>query len=92
MQIMRTILAFGLKERYRAGIEERNAHKRALIANLRHSPIAIQTDAPKQQHYGVPAKFFPLVLGKRLKYSCCYWPEGVRMLEEAEEPGRPCCS
>jgi cyclopropane-fatty-acyl-phospholipid synthase len=25
------------------------------------------------------------VLGKRLKYSCCYWPEGVRTLEEAEE-------
>ena len=82
---IRTILAFGLKRRYRAGIEERNTDKRALIARFRQSPIAIHPDAANKQHYEVPAEFFQVVLGKRLKYSCCYWPEGVRTLEEAEE-------
>ena len=33
----------------------------------------------------MPTEFFALVLGKRLKYSCCYWPEGVSTLDEAEE-------
>jgi len=82
---IRTALAWGLKRRYRAGIEERNDHKRALIVRLRQSPIAMHPDAANRQHYEVPSKFFQLVLGKRLKYSGCCWSEGVRTLEEAEE-------
>jgi cyclopropane-fatty-acyl-phospholipid synthase len=66
-------------------VEQRSAERRALIDRLRRSPIAIHTDDPNRQHYEVPTEFFELVLGKRLKYSCCYWPEGVTTLDEAEE-------
>jgi cyclopropane-fatty-acyl-phospholipid synthase len=52
---------------------------------LRESPLAISTDAANEQHYEVPAEFFELVLGPHLKYSCAFWPEGVRTLGEAEE-------
>lgn len=65
--------------------EKEEARRQALIAKLKTSPIAIETDKPNVQHYEVPSDFFRLVLGKWLKYSCCYWPEGVRTLDEAEE-------
>jgi cyclopropane-fatty-acyl-phospholipid synthase len=56
-----------------------------LIEKLKRSPIAIRTDDANRQHYEVPPEFFQLVLGKWLKYSCCYWPEGVETIDEAEE-------
>jgi len=59
--------------------------KRALIETLRRSPIAIHTDDANAQHYELPTAFFQAVLGKRLKYSSCYWPDGVRSLEQAED-------
>ncbi|MFC2015382.1 SAM-dependent methyltransferase [Chloroflexota bacterium] len=83
--VVRSSLTRTLGQRYRASLEERTAEKRALIEKLRQSPIAIQTDDPNHQHYEVPAEFFRAVLGKRLKYSCCYWPDGSTMLDEAEE-------
>lgn len=55
------------------------------VGELKESPIAINTADANRQHYEVPAEFFQLVLGKRLKYSACYWPEGVSSLDEAEE-------
>jgi cyclopropane-fatty-acyl-phospholipid synthase len=33
----------------------------------------------------VPPRFFELALGKRLKYSSCYYPRGDETLDEAEE-------
>ena len=45
-------------------------------------PIAEHTEAANDQHYEVPADFFELVLGPRLKYSCCLYATG------AETPGR----
>jgi cyclopropane-fatty-acyl-phospholipid synthase len=74
-----------VRERYRAGVEAQLQDKAALIEKLRQSPIAIYTDDPNWQHYEVPTRFFQLVLGRRLKYSCCYWPEGVDTLDQAEE-------
>jgi cyclopropane-fatty-acyl-phospholipid synthase len=55
------------------------------VRTLRESPIAIETQAANDQHYEVPAAFFQLVLGRRLKYSCGHWPEGVSDLDAAEE-------
>jgi cyclopropane-fatty-acyl-phospholipid synthase len=52
---------------------------------MRESPIAVRTEKPKEQHYELPPKFFQKVLGKRTKYSGCYWPLGVKSLDEAEE-------
>lgn len=47
-------------------------------------PIAVQAAAANEQHYEVPSDFFRQVLGPKLKYSSCYWPEGVTSLEAAE--------
>ncbi|EDY84591.1 Cyclopropane-fatty-acyl-phospholipid synthase superfamily [Verrucomicrobiia bacterium DG1235] len=58
--------------------------KTALFESLRSSPLAVDTDAANEQHYEVPAAFYKIALGNRLKYSCCYWPEGVNTLDEAE--------
>ena len=43
------------------------------------------TAAANAQHYEVPARFFELVLGPRLKYSSGYWPAGVDSLAASEE-------
>jgi cyclopropane-fatty-acyl-phospholipid synthase len=59
-------------------------HRRALIAELRRSEIAIATEAANAQHYEVPAPFFARVLGPHLKYSCALWPAGVDALGAAE--------
>lgn len=55
------------------------------IAQLSAKPLAEQTDAANEQHYEIPASYFQIVLGKHLKYSCGYWPEGVNSLDASEE-------
>jgi len=82
---LRLILSRSTRQRYRMGLEQRDAQRRALIEKLKRSPVAIHTDDANRQHYEVPPAFFELVLGERLKYSCCHWPEGVQTIDEAEE-------
>jgi cyclopropane-fatty-acyl-phospholipid synthase len=60
------------------------AHKRAFVATMDGSPIAELPARANEQHYEVPAEFFAEVLGRRRKYSGCYWGEGAETLEEAE--------
>ena len=55
------------------------------LDDLRASPVAIHTDAANAQHYELPPRFFELCLGKRLKYSSCYFPTGRETLDQAEE-------
>jgi cyclopropane-fatty-acyl-phospholipid synthase len=63
----------------------RGPHAREdFVEQLRRSPIASVPAKPNQQHYEVPAAFFELVLGPRLKYSSCYWPQSVDTLADAE--------
>lgn len=62
-----------------------DARFRALLDELRRSPIAIETDAANEQHYEVPTRFFELCLGKRFKYSSCFYATGRETLDEAEE-------
>ena len=57
----------------------------AMEAALSGGPIALVPDAANRQHYELPAAFFEQVLGRHLKYSGAYWPEGVSALDEAEE-------
>ena len=59
--------------------------KEAFVERLRRSPIAEQVARANEQHYEVSPDFFRLVLGPRLKYSCCYWPSGVETLAAAED-------
>jgi cyclopropane-fatty-acyl-phospholipid synthase len=56
-----------------------------LIDEMRRRPIALETQAANRQHYEVPSEFFRTVLGPRLKYSACYWPDSVKTLEQAED-------
>jgi cyclopropane-fatty-acyl-phospholipid synthase len=59
--------------------------KRSFVRSLSESPIAIVPEKANEQHYEVPASFYDLCLGKRKKYSSCYYDESVRSLDEAEE-------
>jgi cyclopropane-fatty-acyl-phospholipid synthase len=83
--VLRITLSLSLRRRYGASLEEQTVEKRALIEKLRRSPVSMHSDYPNRQHYEVPTQFFQLVLGKRLKYSCCYWPDEVKGIDEAEE-------
>ena len=67
------------------GIEARSDRKRALLASLATSPVAIDTDQANEQHYEVPTELFESMLGPHLKYSSGWWPDGVTTLEQAEE-------
>jgi cyclopropane-fatty-acyl-phospholipid synthase len=64
---------------------EQEFHRfRQYLDELRHSDIAIETDAANEQHYELPAAFFEQTLGENLKYSGCFWDQGVSSLDEAE--------
>ncbi|MFP3868857.1 MAG: SAM-dependent methyltransferase [Desulfobacteraceae bacterium] len=65
--------------------ESENENRQAFLEMLGCSPIALDTQWANEQHYEVPPAFFQQVLGKRLKYSCGYWPPGVTFLDAAEE-------
>jgi len=51
----------------------------------RKSVVTIETHRANEQHYEVPARFFELVLGARLKYSCGLWEHAATTLNESEE-------
>jgi cyclopropane-fatty-acyl-phospholipid synthase len=53
--------------------EANQAKQQAFVESLRTSPVAIETAAANEQHYEVPSAFFEHVLGRHLKYSCCYY-------------------
>ena len=57
----------------------------AYVHDLKHRPIAEDTRAANEEHYEVPTAFFQKCLGKRLKYSGCYFPRGDESLDQAEE-------
>lgn len=57
----------------------------ALIEEFSNGPLALVPEKANEQHYEVPAELFVKTLGQRLKYSGCYWPEGVADLNQAEE-------
>ena len=51
---------------------------------MARSPIAPVPARANEQHYEVPPAFFALALGQHRKYSCCYWPEDIDTLDDAE--------
>lgn len=82
---MRRLLALRIHQEQCGDVESQRERLRRFIEDLRRSPVAIETDAANVQHYEVPTTFFELVLGPRLKYSCCYYPTPRTTLAEAEE-------
>lgn len=66
-------------------VEHADTTQRAFVAMMERSPVALVPDLANEQHYEVPAAFFDEALGAHRKYSCCYWPEGIDLLDDAEE-------
>jgi cyclopropane-fatty-acyl-phospholipid synthase len=62
-----------------------DSERTAMLAEWHRGPIALVPEIANEQHYEVPAAFFELVLGPRLKYSSCYWPAADTDLATAEE-------
>jgi cyclopropane-fatty-acyl-phospholipid synthase len=81
---IRALVASGLRERAKLSTAQQQEQFRTLLAELRSGPIAVDTDLANEQHYELPPAFFELVLGRHRKYSGCYWPAGVKTLDEAE--------
>ena len=66
-------------------VEQKMMYKRKFIRKLKSAPVAINTEDANEQHYEVPTDFFLTCLGRRMKYSSCYWPENAKTLEQAED-------
>ena len=60
-------------------LDSPNASRCCAKALWQFTPAAANT-----QHYELPPAFFELCLGKRLKYSSCYYTRGDESLDEAE--------
>lgn len=82
---IRRLCAQRLYQERLGGMEVAAERKQEFIEELRRAPVAILTEAANAQHYELPAEFFRLVLGRRLKYSCAYFPQGNETLDRAEE-------
>jgi len=65
--------------------EAKDVSVRTFAESVKEGPIAPVPEKANEQHYEVPPALFEAVLGARMKYSSCYWPEGVTTLDEAEE-------
>ncbi len=88
-RLIRTGIRARLRERIRAIERDTEAEREeliaALVAEMDASPVAPEPASANRQHYEVPAEFFRLALGRRLKYSCCFWPAGTPDLDAAED-------
>jgi len=81
---IRRLCAQRLADCSAGGAQLQQERQQQLIAQLRHSPMAVHTDAANSQHYEVPTAFFQQCLGPRLKYSSCYFETDQSTLEQAE--------
>jgi len=82
---IRQLLSQRLAEESRGGTEAQAQRFEALIDELRHSPVAIETQAANEQHYEVPTRFYQLCLGPNLKYSSGLWSPETPNLAKAED-------
>jgi cyclopropane-fatty-acyl-phospholipid synthase len=87
------VLAFGsrvgarvrLRREQRGGVEAQAERLGLLLETMRSGPIAEAVASANEQHYELPAEFFELFLGPRMKYSCAWWGDGIADLAVAEE-------
>jgi cyclopropane-fatty-acyl-phospholipid synthase len=66
-----------VKKQNNLSIEARFEYLNQFIKELKKQPIAVQTDSANEQHYELPPEFFEKILGRNLKYSCCYWSDDL---------------
>src|SRR5579864_191112 len=62
-----------LRREERGGVERQDERLAQLVARMRSGPIAERVEAANAQHYELPAAFFELFLGPRMKYSSAWW-------------------
>jgi cyclopropane-fatty-acyl-phospholipid synthase len=81
------LIRVGIRRLLAQRIREESAgyDRSAYVADLKTRPIAEETRAANEQHYEVPTDFYRLCLGRRLKYSGCFYQTGSESLNEAEE-------
>jgi cyclopropane-fatty-acyl-phospholipid synthase len=80
-----TVLRASIRSLLRARRTSAGPAAAELADELFAGPVTVAVDAANAQHYEVPADFFRLILGPRLKYSSAWWPEGVTTLAAAED-------
>lgn len=68
-----------------SSIEDEMRRKMVMIESLYESEIAVKQEKANEQHYELPTEFFLLTLGKRRKYSSCYFESPYASLDAAEE-------
>lgn len=73
-----------LVDEHHQQLSKRDALLRQRLQEWQAGPLAIATAEANDQHYEVPPAFYEHVLGRHLKYSCAYWPDGVDSLDAAE--------
>ena len=81
---IRRLLAQRLRQEQATDAAAVRQRKAAFVEELSSSPIALHTDAANEQHYEVPTELYLAVLGKYMKYSSGYWPEGVKDIDGSE--------
>ena len=84
-QGIRELLRVRLNDENKGNVEAQQAHLMDLIAELKASPIAVNTADANTQHYEVPTEFYQYCLGKNLKYSSGYWKPGVKDINTSED-------
>jgi cyclopropane-fatty-acyl-phospholipid synthase len=82
---IRRLLRQRLRDEDKGDPEAQREALRAFVATLKASPVAVNTADANAQHYEVPTALYKLCLGRHLKYSGGYWPEGVSDLDASEE-------
>ncbi|CAN8070789.1 unnamed protein product [Agarophyton chilense] len=82
---IRKLLAERLREEGSSTIEEEIRRKMEMIRSLGCDEIAIEQEKANEQHYELPTEFFKYTLGKRMKYSSCYYESADASLDSAEE-------
>ncbi len=82
---IRRLLRQRLRDERSDDPQERRRRVDAFAEELRRLPVAVATKAANEQHYEVPAAFYRLCLGPRLKYSSCLYPKGDEDIPAAEE-------
>ncbi len=82
---IRRLIQQRLNELQSKDCEAMAVSQREFIQQMRKAHIAPLPEKANEQHYEIPGEFYQRVLGRRLKYSCGYWPAKVQELDAAEE-------
>jgi cyclopropane-fatty-acyl-phospholipid synthase len=74
-----------LQQERDGGLHSQESRSAERLRQLARSAIAVHPEAANAQHYELPAEFFAMCLGPRMKYSGCYYRTGTESLAQAEE-------